>query len=73
MNNIRKIIRNKAGYGMFLGVRMLPKAKREALYTLIAWAKHLEDVVESPIDDKEKQDIMEGWKRELDNIFEGWM
>ena len=70
MNNIRKIIRNKAGYGMFLGVRMLPKAKREALYTLIAWAKHLEDVVESPIDDKEKQDIMEGWKRELDNIFE---
>ena len=51
-------------------MRLLPKAKREALYTLIAWVRHLEDVVESSLDDKEKQEIMNGWRRELDNIFE---
>lgn len=68
MNDVRKVIRSKAGN--FVGMRLLPKAKREALYTLIAWVKHLEDVIESPIDDKEKQDIMNGWRQELDNIFD---
>ena len=70
MSNIYKNIRNKTGTAIFLGMRLLPKAKREALYTLFAWARHLEDVVESSLDDKEKQEIMNGWRRELDNIFD---
>ena len=70
MDNIHKTIKNKTGTAVFLGMRLLPKAKREALYTLIAWVRHLEDVVESSLDDKEKQEIMNGWRRELDNIFE---
>ena len=70
MNDIRKTIRQKNGTAIFLGMRLLPKAKREALYTLFAWARHLEDVVESSLEDKEKQEIMNGWRRELDNIFD---
>lgn len=70
MNNIHKTFRNKTGTTLFLGIGLLPKAKREALYTLFAWAKHLEEVVESPLSDNEKKEIMDGWHRELDNIFE---
>lgn len=70
MNNIHKTIRNKTGTAVFLGMRLLPKAKREALYTLFAWARHLEEVVESPLPDLSKREIMEGWRRELDNIFD---
>ena len=70
MSSIHKTIRHKTGTAIFLGMRLLPKAKREALYTLFAWVRHLEDVVESPLEDKEKQEIMKGWRQELDNIFD---
>ncbi len=70
MSNIHKTFRNKTGTTMFFGMRLLPKAKREALYTLIAWARHLEEVVESPLNDDEKKQIMDGWRREFDNIFD---
>lgn len=70
MSNIHKTIRNKTGTAVFLGMRLLPKAKREALYTLFAWARHLEEVVESPLSDLSKQEIIEGWRLELDNIFD---
>ena len=70
MSNIHKTFRNKTGTTVFFGMRLLPKAKREALYTLIAWARHLEEVVESPLSDEEKKQIMDGWRREFDNIFD---
>lgn len=70
MNPIYKTIRKKTGTAVYLGMRLLPKAKREALYTLFAWARHLEEVVESPLSDTEKKEIMDGWRRELDNIFD---
>ena len=59
MSNIHKTFRNKTGTTVFFGMRLLPKAKREALYTLIAWARHLEEVVESPLSDEEKMSVRE--------------
>ena len=74
MRDIRKIVRRKikntSGRTIFWGMQLLPKAKREALYTLLAFVRHLEDVVESPIKLAEKQEILGMWREELDNIFD---
>ena len=70
MNNIKKTIHSKTGTTLSLSLRFLEKPKREALYTLFAWAKHLEEVAESSLDDAEKKMIMDGWRQELDNIFD---
>ena len=74
MRDIRKIVRRKikntSGRTIFWGMQLLPKAKREALYTLLAFVRHLEDVVESPISLAEKQEILGMWREELDNIFD---
>lgn len=74
MRDIRKIVRRKikntSGRTVFWGMQLLPKAKREALYTLLAFVRHLEDVVESPISLAEKQEILGMWREELDNIFD---
>ena len=74
MRDIRKIvcrkIKNTSGRTIFWGMQLLPKAKREALYTLLAFVRHLEDVVESPISLAEKQEILGMWREELDNIFD---
>ena len=69
MNNIKKTIHSKTGTTLSLSLRFLKKPQREALYTLFAWAKHLEEIVESSLSDREKQMIMDGWRQEIDNIF----
>jgi len=51
-------------------MQFLPKAKREALYTLFAFVRHLEEVMESSIDLAEKKEILDMWRQELDNIFD---
>ena len=68
--NIKRVIHQKAGKTMFWCVRFLPKPKREALYTLFAWAKHLEDISESDLSENTKRVVMEAWRQELDNIFD---
>ncbi len=74
MNDLRKIVRSKiksgSGRTVFWGMQLLPKAKREALYTLFAFVRHLEDVVESPVELAEKQEILSMWRQEMDNIFD---
>lgn len=74
MKDLKKIVRSKikngSGRTVFWGMQFLPKAKREALYTLLAFVCHLEDVVESPVALAEKQEILSMWREEMDNIFE---
>lgn len=74
MKDLKKIVRSKikngSGRTVFWGMQLLPKAKREALYTLFAFVRHLEDVVESPVPLAEKQEILSMWREEMDNIFE---
>ncbi len=74
MKDLKKIVRSKikngSGRTVFWGMQFLPKAKREALYTLFAFVRHLEDVVESPAPLAEKQEILGMWREEMDNIFD---
>ncbi len=74
MKDLKKVVRRKikhsSGRTIFLGMQLLPKAKREALYTLFAFVRHLEDVVESEFPLAEKQEILEMWREEMDNIFD---
>ena len=74
MKDLKKIVRSKikngSGRTVFWGMQFQPKAKREALYTLLAFVRHLEDVVESPVALAEKQEILSMWREEMDNIFE---
>lgn len=70
MNNIQKIVRNKSGQTIFWGMHLLPKVKREALYTIFAFVRHLEEIVEGSLDLEEKQEILNMWRMELDNIYE---
>ncbi len=69
-NNLTKIVRKKSGRIMFWGFWFLPKAKREALYTIFAFMHHLEDVTESDMDLEDKKDIINLWRSELDNIYD---
>ena len=51
-------------------MRMLPKAKREAMYTIYAFCRHIDDIVDGDSDMKEKQELIKAWREELDNIYD---
>ena len=49
---------------------MLPKAKREAMYTIYAFCRHIDDIVDGDSDMSEKQELLQAWREELDNIYD---
>ena len=69
MNNIKAIVR-KSGTSFFWSMRLLPKAKREAMYTLYAFCRHIDDIVDSDVDINEKQELLDAWREELNNIYD---
>lgn len=69
MSAVGRIVR-KSQATLFWCMRGLPKAKREAIYTLYAFVQHLDDVVSSNLSEKEKIDLLSAWKIELDNIYD---
>lgn len=74
MNDLKKLVRSKikssSGRTVFWGMHLLPKAKREALYTVFAFVRHLEDIMDGSVELSEKQEILSMWRQEMDNIFD---
>lgn len=69
MSSIGRIVR-KNHSAVFWCTRHYPKAKREAVYTLYALAKHFDDLSSSSLPAGEKADVFDAWKREMSNIYD---
>ncbi len=69
MSSVSRIVR-KSHAKLFWYLRALPKAKREAIYTLYAFCFHIDRIVDGSLSDKEKEDLLTAWKMELDNIYD---
>ncbi len=55
---------------LFWCMRSLPKYKREAVFTLFAFSRHIGDVLYSDIPVNEKTELLKAWREELDNIYD---
>lgn len=69
MNNVDYIVK-KSGSSFFWSMRLLPKAKREAMYTIYAFCRHIDDIVDGDMPLREKQELLDAWREELDNIYD---
>ncbi len=69
MKNIKKMVK-KSGSSFFWSMRLLPKSKRNALYTIYAFFRHIDDIVDGDTPLKIKQDLIAAWRKELDNIYD---
>lgn len=69
MSTVGRIVR-KSQTSLFWCMRGLKKSKREAIYTLFAFIKHIDSIVDSPMPEAEKIDLLEAWKIELSNIYD---
>lgn len=69
MSSIGRIVR-KNHSAVFWCTQHYPKAKREAVYTIYALVKHLDDLSSSTLSQREKSDILAAWQREISNIYD---
>ena len=69
MNNIKRMVK-KSGTSFFWSMRLLPKAKRNAMYTIYAFFRHIDDIVDGDTDIGEKLELIAAWRQELDNIYD---
>ena len=69
MLSVGKIVR-KSQPSLFWCMRSLSKAKREAIFTLFAFCRHLDNIIQSPMSDEEKIELFSAWQEELDNIYD---
>lgn len=68
MSSIGKLVR-KSQASLFWCLQSLPKAKREALYTLYAFCRHLDNLADCDLPDNEKEQLLTKWQEELNNIY----
>lgn len=60
----------KSQPSLFWCMRGLEKSKREAIYTLFAFCRHISNIIRSPMPAAEKVELLNAWREELDNIYE---
>lgn len=70
MNKAIKKIVKKTGRSFFWGVHVLPTKERRAFYTLYAFCRHLDDIVNGEYPLSQKMELISAWKKEIDNIYD---
>ena len=70
MNKVIKKIVKKSGTSFFWGMHILPIKERRAIYTLYAFCRHIDDIVDGNEAVSHKMELINAWKKEIDNIYD---
>jgi phytoene synthase len=70
MDYVRQVVA-RSGTSFHLGMRSLPKARREAMYAIYAFCRAVDDIADEPGEPEDKLAALEGWRREIDRLYEG--
>ncbi len=61
----------RSGTSFHLGMRVLPKARREAMYAIYAFCRAVDDIVDEPGPRTGKLAALEAWRGEIENLYQG--
>jgi squalene synthase HpnD len=53
------------------GMRILPPARREAMYAIYAFCREVDDIADEPAPDDEKRRGLAGWRAAIDALYAG--
>ncbi|HEX6113052.1 MAG TPA: presqualene diphosphate synthase HpnD [Geminicoccaceae bacterium] len=60
-----------SGTSFYWGMRLLPDAKRKAMYAIYAFCREVDDVADGTAPVAAKLEALAGWRREIDALFAG--
>lgn len=61
----------KSGSNFYYSFLFLPKAKREAMYTIYAFCKAVDSAVDEPPTDSNPKEELKRWRNELEAVYRG--
>ena len=70
MNKLINKIVKKSGSSFFWGMHILPIKERQAIYTLYAFCRHIDDIVDGSSSLSHKLELLDAWRKEIDNIYD---
>lgn len=70
MNKTIKKIVKKSGSSFFWGMHMLSGKERKAIYTLYAFCRHIDDIIDGDEALSHKIELINAWRKEIDNIYD---
>ena len=66
-----KSVVKKSGTSFAAGMRILPKARREAMYAIYAFCREVDDIADEGGTVDEKKRGLNAWRDELDRLYDG--
>jgi squalene synthase HpnD/squalene synthase HpnC len=60
-----------SGTSFYWGMRLLPEAKRKAMFAIYAFCREVDDVADGDAPVPAKLEALTGWRREIDALFMG--
>ncbi|MEQ9330102.1 presqualene diphosphate synthase HpnD [Thalassobaculum sp.] len=60
-----------AGSSFFWGMRVLPPARRRAIYAVYAFCRAVDDIVDEPGEPAEQRARLDAWRAEIDGLYDG--
>lgn len=61
----------RSGSSFFWGMRLLPKARREAMYGIYAFCREVDDIADEPGTTEDKLARLEAWRAEIGRLYAG--
>lgn len=61
-----------AGSSFYAGMRVLPRAEREAMYAIYGFCRMVDDIADDEVGDRpSRAAALDGWRRDLDALYAG--
>jgi phytoene synthase len=61
----------RAGTSFYWAMRILPPARREAMFAVYAFCREVDDIADEPGNLSEKRAALDAWRREIDALYAG--
>lgn len=68
--HVRQVVLG-SGTSFYWGMRLLPEAKRKAMYAIYAFCREVDDVADGPAPVAAKLEALAAWRHEMDALFAG--
>jgi squalene synthase HpnD len=61
-----------SGSSFYAGMRVLPKAEREAMYAIYGFCRLVDDIADDEVGDRPSRTVaLDAWRRDLDSLYAG--
>ena len=60
-----------SGSSFYLAMRLLPQAKRDAMFAIYAFCREVDDIADEPAPQEQKFRELAAWREEIDRLYDG--